>query len=111
MRKLFFPDADQQEPKTVIRDTAKSLCFVPEIKRCLVVTEFGSMARRVPTSINSPSNGHVRYLDFVFQFFLVHVSKNQVVSHVWQDSKYSCSITSSCEPHWGPWIQGSQAET
>ena len=45
MRKWFSPDADQQEANEVMRNTAKSLSFFPEIRRCSVVTEFGSVTK------------------------------------------------------------------
>ena len=45
MRKWFSPDADEREANKVIRDTVKPLCFFPEMRRCIVVTEFGSVTK------------------------------------------------------------------
>lgn len=83
-QKTVFLRSDQKA-KNVIKDTVK-LLFLPWGKEAHCCYWVGFNDKEVPTSLNSPWNRPVRYIEFILQQFLVQVSKNQVVFQFWQDS-------------------------
>lgn len=106
--KMVFPRCWSARGQQSDQGHSKITLFLPWDKEVLCCYWVWFNDKGIPTSRNSPWNRHVWYTNSVFQFFLVQLSKKQVVSQIWQDPKSSFSLTSNRKPHHGPWIKERQ---